>query len=105
MPMPVYDKDDNLHMIEIHEVTSVSKDEKTRRIMVYAKCGEYYLPSTISQIETLMVPYGFIKIDKNRIINLSQVESYNNGILQVDGLTLIVSRRNRKRLRKALGLE
>ena len=68
MPMPVFDKQNNAVMLEVGEIFSIQKDG-SRKIMVIAENGEYYLPSTIEEINLIMNPFGFLLIDKNNVIN------------------------------------
>ena len=100
--MPVFDKDDNMLMIEVPDVFCVYREVKTRRIVVIAECGEYYLPTTIKQISAILGPSGFQQIDKNKIINVAKVKRYKNGKVTLDGSTFTVSRRNRKPLEDKL---
>jgi DNA-binding LytR/AlgR family response regulator len=98
MPMPVFNQDNVLVYIEIPEIYSIYKDKKSRKIIVTAECGEYYLPSTIDQVDTIMSESGFMLIDKNRIINVNQVKHFENGEVEVDGSAYIVAKRKRKKL-------
>lgn len=102
MPMPVINESNELVYIEIDEVFCIYKDSKTRKIVVKAECGKYYIPSTIEQINLIMKQLGFALIDSNRIINIAQVKSYENGEVHVDGKYFYVSRRNRANLKRLL---
>lgn len=102
MAIPVFDKNDKLVHLEIDEVYSIYKQEKSRRITVESTRGEFYLPSTINQIKRIMEPSGFFLIDKNRIVNLKHVKAYERCKVTVDGSKYTVSRRNRKELEEKL---
>ena len=103
MPMPVFDQDDNMLMLELSEVFCIYKNENTRRIIVEARCGVYYLPSTIIQIKNIMEPSGFIQIDSNRLVNSRHIKDFDYDVIAVDGKSYYVSRSNRKAVRTFLG--
>lgn len=106
MPIPAFDMKGNMLNVEVSEVICIYRDEKTRRIIIKAtNNGEYYLPSTIKQINELMARSGFFQIDKNKIINLSQIKNYENGHVTLDGSTYTVSRRNRAELESILDID
>lgn len=102
MPMPVFNETNDLIYLEISDVFCIYKCLQTRKIIVTSELGEYYLPSTIEQINAIMEPAGFMQIDKNRIINVRQVKSFVNGEAHVDGSFYTVSRRNRSKLKRML---
>jgi DNA-binding LytR/AlgR family response regulator len=102
MPMPVFNDANELVYIEIPTIFSIYKDPKSRKIIVEAECGEYYLPSTIEQLDIIMSEVGFMLIDKNRIINLDQIKTYENGVVEVDGSQYFVSKRKRKKLEELI---
>lgn len=102
MPMPVFNDANDLVYLEIPMIFSIYKDPKSRKIIVEAECGEYYLPSTIEQIDLIMSASGFMLIDKNRIINLDQVKEYVNGRVEVDGSHYYVSKRKRKQMEELI---
>lgn len=91
--MPVFDKDDNMIMLELNNVFSIHRDMSTRRFVVTAECGEYYIPSTIEQIGEIMQSLGFLLIDKNNVINVCRIKSIYGNEVTVDGRTYVVSRR------------
>lgn len=93
MPMPVFDKDDNMVMLEVNDVFCIHRNVKKRRISVTAESGEYYIPSTIEQINCIMSSMGFLLIDKNNVINVCRIKSIDGNKVTVDGATYEVSRR------------
>lgn len=93
MPMPVFDKDNNMIMLELENIFSIHRDKSTRRFVVTAECGEYYIPSTIEQIGEIMNVLGFLLIDKNNVINVCRIKSIVGNEVTVDGTTYVVSRR------------
>ncbi|MDQ0062327.1 LytTR family transcriptional regulator DNA-binding domain-containing protein [Paenibacillus harenae] len=93
MPMPVFDKDNNMLMLEVGNIFCIHKNVKTRKILVTAESGEFYVPSTIEQIGDIMHPMGFLQIDKNNVINVCRIKSLEGNEVSVDGSTYEVSRR------------
>lgn len=102
MPMPVFNQINELVYIEIPEIYSIHKDSKSRKIIVTAQCGEYYLPSTIEQVDSIMSDAGFFLIDKNRIINVDQVKEFNDGQVHVDGSYYDVAKRKQRKLQQLI---
>lgn len=96
MPMPVFDEEDNLVNLDVDEVYCIYKNEKSRRIIVEARCGEYYLPSTINQIKNIMERSGFLLIDSNRLVNAKHIKGIEGNSVTVDGKTYHVTRSNLK---------
>lgn len=102
MPMPVFDQENNLINIEVEEVFCIYKLDKSRKIVVTSERGEYFLPSTVDQIGELMRPFGFLKIDKNRVINVYRIKRIEGNDVTVDGFTYTISRRKMKILKEML---
>ena len=102
MPMPVINQNNELVTIEVSEIFSIYKDMKSRKIVITAECGEYYIPSTINQIILIMESSGFAQIDKNRIINLNQVKRFENGEVTIDGSEYWVAKRRRAKLKRLI---
>lgn len=93
MPMPVFDEDGNMVMLDLNNIFCIHRDMNTRQFHVTAECGEYYIPSTIEQIGEVMNTMGFLLIDKNNVINVCRIKSIVGNEVTVDGSTYVVSRR------------
>lgn len=102
MPMPVFDNVGNMLNIEVRDVYAIYKENKTRRIVVIAEAGEFYLPTTVKQVADIMSKSGFLQVDKKSIINVSKVKEFKDNKVTVDGSTFDVSRRSRRILRALL---
>ncbi|WP_214630031.1 LytTR family DNA-binding domain-containing protein [Paenibacillus agaridevorans] len=101
MSMPVFDENNEVVEIDTAEIFCIFKDE-ARRIMVKIECGDYYFPTTIEQINTIMEKYGFYQIDKNHVINVKQVKAFKRGEVYIDGVHYYVATRRQKGLKELL---
>lgn len=93
MAIPVFDKLNNLHHLDLMNVSSVFKEANTRRNIALVGNNEYYLPHTIEQIDTLLSPSGFYQINKNQIINPTLIDKYKTGIITIGEREYYLSRR------------
>ena len=105
MPMPVFDCQNVMHYLEIEELIRIYK-EQSRRIIVQAESGSYYIPSTIAQISEIMSPLGFYQINSNLIVNVNKIMEYDGGhyakVTIADGSVHDVSRDRKKGLEAKL---
>ena len=56
---------------------------------------------SLKKLEQTLDKRLFFRINRKYIVNLAQVRRYRNGILQLDGLELLVSRRRKKDFEQA----
>lgn len=96
MRMPGFNQANELSFVDIPEIFTIYKNSISRKIIITAEQGEFYIPSTIDQINSIMTDYGFMQIDRNRIINLAQVKRVVGSNVYIDGTHYHVTKENKK---------
>lgn len=102
MPIPVFDKQNKLYFIEVDDVISLKREMMMRRIVITTNKCLYYLPTTLDQTALILEEYGFVKIDKNKIINIHKVSNYDKNSVTVEGINYPISRRRKKHFDKKI---
>jgi DNA-binding LytR/AlgR family response regulator len=96
MDFPGFNDQGILRLMSETEVGCVRKDEATRKMIFCTGFEEYHAPWTVQEVEILLSPYGFIRIDKNKVINIHRVDEYINGVVKIGAMEFNVSRRKRE---------
>lgn len=97
MTMPVIDENNEIFHMDTHDIFAIIRDA-SRKIIVTSTFGNFYVPSTMDQINTVMAPLGFFSINQSHIINLDQVKAYKKGDVYIDNTHYKVSRRRQDEL-------
>lgn len=92
MPIPVFDKCDNLYRFHPSLISSIRRDEDTRHHMALVGDNEYYFTHTIKQRGIIMMPLGFFQINRNEIVNTTIIDKYKSGKITIRGRTYHLSR-------------
>jgi DNA-binding LytR/AlgR family response regulator len=92
MDFPGFDPYDNIRILSELDVGCVRKNGVSRDITFCTGYEDYAAPRTMAQIEKLLAPYGFIRIDRNKIVNTTKVDKYVNGVVTVGLMRFSVSR-------------
>lgn len=93
MPIHVFDQSNNLHIFGTWQVSSIYKDDYSRRHIALVGTDEYYFPHTIEQRSIMMEPQGFYQINTNEIINTTLIDKYKIGVITIDDRNYYLSRR------------
>lgn len=93
MPIHVFDQSNNLHRFGTWEVSSIYKDDHSRRHIALVGSDEYYFPHTIEQRNTMMEPLGFYQVNTNEIVNMTRIDNYKFGVITIGERDYYLSRR------------
>ena len=92
MPIPVFDQCNNLHYFNHSDISSIYKDDYSRRHIALVGDAEYYFPHTLEQRGITMKPLGFYQINRNEIINTTIIDKYKFGAITIGFRTFYLSR-------------
>lgn len=104
MSFLLFDSTDTIKIVELDEIYCIKKEFKTRKIVALTKYGRLYFPRTIKHLKLMLSAEGFLQIDKNRIINLDQIEGYKDGEVTIGGVKYTVVKSHRAYIEKFLKL-
>ena len=93
MPIRVFDQSNNLNHFNTWEVSSIYKDDYSRRHVALVGDDEYYFPHTIEHRARLMEPLGFYQVNTNQIINLALIDNYDLGKITIKERDYYLTRR------------
>lgn len=89
------------YLVTISDITHLSSEDKYT--ILYTAAGHYMDRTSLNEYETLLLPYGFFRIHRKYIVNLSCHKSLKKGsVFLKDGTELPVSRRKEGAYKAAL---
>lgn len=94
MSIFVFDEEDNMHKIGISDVTCIHKIGESRKIALGTRQDCFYLPSTMFQLSEVFSQFDFFQIDKNKLINLRQIDEISaKHVILGDKVYVVAKRR------------
>ncbi len=97
---------DGVHFIVLGNIIRMESDGNYTKI--YSEKENYLISSkTLKTYEELLSHQGFIRIHNSHMVNMEKIKSIlkNEILILIDGTQLPISRRRKKDLREAIGLE
>lgn len=97
-----------LQIIEIKNIKWIER--KNRKYYVYSTAGEFLTDLTITELEAILDPQQFIRVNRASVVNIAQIQGYSfweneKYILRLcDGKEFVVSRQRMKGVKEMLQL-
>lgn len=101
MSMPLIDENGELFYMDTRDIYALILN-KSRKIMVTSPFGNFYIPSTMNEINKILKQFGFFAINPSHIVNLDQVKAFNKGNVYVDNTHYKVARRRQEEFLEAI---
>lgn len=102
MILPLIDENGNVVHLPTDEICCIEKDPKTRKILIHTVDARYRMPSTVEEIQDALSIYGYIQIDRHKLVNLKKVDRYEYGKLYIGLHAMEVAKRRREVVEAAL---